>query len=571
MHSTKQRRYSSKRLRPRRLVWLFLVSTTTVILLAMGYLYVKSKMAHYDIAVINALVHEGTKNSKGFTGGVGIRRDKIVAIWKGRTWFIKPRADLLIDAKGADLSPGFIDTHSHADLGISNGGSGKIRADNFVGQGITTMIVGNCGRSHADIPAFVHSFGKRKSNVNIATLIGLNAVRKRVMNESSAPASMSEIAKMSEIVRGGMKAGALGVSTGFAYPPGIFASSAEIMTQLKIAREFGGIHTSHIRSEGGEISKAVDEVIDYSNTVGIPLLISHYKITGLKNCGQFDTLERTIAQARSKGMKIYFSYYPYDASSTNLNIFLPDWYLALDRKSKSKFLTSPAGREKLQVGVKEILQREGFNDFKFAAVAYYSPHRNWQGKALDEIDRLQRKSNTSTLDSQMDIFLEMENHGGAQMVYHNICPDIMERIPEEEQNMVGTDSAIRYDNSESLPHPRGWGAFPRFINHFVQEKKLLSLDEAIYRMSGLPALAFKLENRGQIRQGYYADLVIFDSKTIKDEATYDDPFAPPTGIKYVIVNGKIVVRSNNRNTKDNRGEKITFTDLYPGVFVPRGE
>ncbi len=567
MHSTKQRDFRRPiRRRKRRRIWLVPLFVAIVLLFLLA-LYVRNKTAYYDIAIINAVVHDGAKDGTGFFGGIGIKGDKIVQVWKGRTW-IKPRAGLIIDAKGTDLAPGFIDAHSHADLSISNGGSGKIRADNFVGQGITTMIVGNCGRSHPDIPSFVHNLGARKSNINMATLIGLNAVRKRVMNESSAPASASEIARMCEIVRAGMKAGALGVSTGFAYPPGIFASRSEIMAQLKIAREFGGIHTSHIRSEGGEIAKAVDEVIDYSQTAGIPLLISHYKITGLKNCVQFDTIEKTIVQAQSKGMKIYFSYYPYDASSTNLNIFLPDWYLALDRKRKSKFLTTPAGRTKLEAGIKEILQREGFNDFKFAAIAYYSPHRNWQGKALDEIDRLQRKSNTSTFETQIDIFLEMENHGGAQMVYHNICPDIMERIPEEEQNMVGTDSAIRYDNSESLPHPRGWGAFPRFIRHFVQEKKLLSLDEAIYRMSGLPAQVFKLRNRGQIRKGYYADLVVFDSKSIKDESTYDEPFTPPSGIEYVIVNGKIVVNNIDQNSANK--SKARIMDIYPGTFVKRG-
>lgn len=569
MRSTNRRNYRRPLCRRKgRRIWLVVFLLVVIVLLPLLALYVKNKVAYYDIAIINAEIHDGTKDGTGFVGGIGIKGDKIVRIWKGRSW-IKPRAGFIINAKGTDLSPGFIDAHSHADLSISNGGSGKIRADNFVGQGITTMIVGNCGRSHPDIPTFVSNLSSRKSNVNIATLIGLNAVRKRVMSESSVPASASEIARMSEIVKAGMKAGALGVSTGLAYPPGIFASRPEIIAQLKIAHDFGGIHTSHIRNEGREVVKAVDEVIDYSKSVGIPLLISHYKITGLKNCGQFESIKKTIAQARAKGMEIYFSYYPYDASSTNLNIFLPDWYLALDRKSKAKFLKTPVGRAKLETGIKEILQREGFNDFKFAAVAYYSPHRSWQGKALDEIDRLQRKSDTTSLDTQMDIFLEMENRGGAQMVYHNICPDVMERIPEEEENMVGTDSAIRYNNSGSLPHPRGWGAFPRFIRHFVQDKKLLSLDVAVYRMSGLPAKVFKLEKRGQIREGYYADLVVFDSKTIKDESTYADPFTPPSGIEYVIVNGGLVVNNSELNG-DQKG-KAKILDVYPGMFVKSGK
>lgn len=534
-------------------------------LLSLIYLYVTKKAAYYDVAIINAVVHDGTKGGESFLGGLGINGDKIAKVWRGRSW-LNPRAGMIINAKGADLSPGFIDTHSHADLGISNGGSGKIQADNFIGQGITTVIVGNCGRSHADIPSFAKSFDKRKSNINIATLIGLNAVRKKVMQESSAAASASEITKMSEIVKAGMKAGALGVSTGLAYPPGIFASRAEIIAQLKVAGEFGGIHTTHMRSEGGEITKAVDEVIDLSRSANIPLLISHYKVTGLKNCGQFDILQDKIAQARSMGMKIYVDHYPYDASSTNLNIFLPDWYLALDRKTKSKFLTTSAGREKLKRSIMEIVNREGFNDFKFATVSYYAPHREWQGKALSDISGLVKKTATS-IDSQLDFFLEMESHGGAQMVYHNICPDVMDRIPQEEENMIGTDSAIRNESAEYIPHPRGWGTFPRFIQRYVRDKKLFSLDEAIYRMSGLPAKVFKLTYRGKIAEKYFADLVIFDSEALRDGATYDDPYQPPIGIQYVIVNGKIVVN----NEKPNNGKRhALLLETYPGVFIQRG-
>lgn len=567
----RQQQYRNQRQKQKKnVLWLSSLIGIALLALISAYFYLQYRAISYDIAIINATIHDGTKNSKSFKGGIGIKGDKIVKIWKGRTWFIKPRAVQLIDAKGADLAPGFIDTHSHADLSISNSGNGNISADNFVGQGITTLVVGNCGRSHADIPTFVQSFSHRKSNINIATLIGLNAIRKKIMNELSAPATASEIARMCEMVKAGMKAGALGVSTGLAYPQGIFASRDEMIAQMKVAKEFGGIHTTHMRSEGGEITKAVEEVIDLSQGADIPLLLSHYKVTGLKNCGQFDATENLIAQARSKGMKVYVDQYPYDASSTNLNIFLPDWYLALDKKGKAKIMATPASREKLKNGVAEVMRHEGFKDFKFAAVSYYSPHREWQGRTLDEIDRLHRKSTVSTMDTQLDIFLEMESHGGAQMVYHNICPDVMERIPKEETNMVGTDSAIRYDNGESLPHPRGWGAFPRFIKQFVQEKKLLSLDEAVYRMTGLAAQVFKLGNRGQIQKGYFADLVLFDSKNFKDNSTYDDPFSPPSGIKYVIVNGKIVVDGTNNNPAQSKNGRATIVDVYPGRFIKRG-
>ncbi|MDD4239596.1 MAG: amidohydrolase family protein [Desulfotomaculaceae bacterium] len=534
-----------------------------------AYQFLRHWSVSYDIAIINANIHDGTKEGKGYIGGCGIQGNRIVKTWKSRTWFLKPRAKQLIDANGADLSPGFIDTHSHADLSIGNSGKGKIRADNFVGQGITTVIVGNCGNSHVDIPKFVRSFDDRKININIATLIGLNSIRKKVMFESSAPANASEIASMCEMIRGGMKAGALGASTGLAYPPGIFASRAEIIAQLKVAKEYGGIHTTHMRSEGERIKSAVEEVIDLSYSANIPLLISHYKIMGLNNCIQFDSIKKLILQARSKDMTVYVDYYPYTASSTNLSIFLPDWYLAMDRKNKSKYLNSPAGWSTLKAGVKEILQKEGFNDFKFATVAYYPPHRHWQGKTLEEIDRLQRNTTVSSPDAQIDIFLEMENHGGAQMIYHNICPNVMKRIPIEEESMIGTDSAIRYENTESIPHPRGWGAFPRFIKQFVREENLLSLDEAIYRMTGLPSHVFKLENRGRIQEGYYADLVIFDFNTIQDAASYNNPFAPPRGIKYVIVNGSVVVDNSKSSTKPDNNSGINIRDVYPGVFINR--
>lgn len=557
----------NKHIQTNKLLWFSLFFIVLFAALLSVVLYKKYKADYFDMAIINAIIHDGSKNGKGFKGGIGIRGSKIEKVWSGKSWII-PRAKIIIDAKGADLSPGFIDTHSHADLSISNSGKGKVRADNFVGQGITTLVVGNCGRSHADIPTFTRSFDSRKSNINIATLIGLNTVRKKVMNDSNAPANSSEIARMREIIRDGMKAGALGVSTGLEYPPGIFASKDEMIAQMKVAKEFGGIHTTHMRSEGGEIAKAVEEVIELSNIVDIPLLISHYKVTGLNNCNQFEITEKLISQARAMGMKIYIDYYPYDASSTNLNIFLPKWYLALDQKGKSKIMTTATSREKLKNNIIEIMKSEGFNDFKFAAVSYYLPHHEWQGRTLEEIDRLHRKSTVSTLDTQLDIFLEMESHGGAQMVYHNICPDVMERIPKEEENMVGTDSAIRYENTDALPHPRGWGTFPRFIKHFVQERKLFSLDVAIYRMSGLPANVFKLENRGQIKKGFYADLVVFDSTNIKDIATYSNPFAPPIGIKYVIVNGKIIVDNLTKSSLPNNSN-VNILDSYPGVFVKR--
>jgi N-acyl-D-amino-acid deacylase len=549
--------------------WITLFIYITGLLLFIQFYVFKIKQVNeYDIAIINGVIHDGTKNGKSYFGGIGIKGDKITGIWKGKSW-IKPKASIIIDADGEDIAPGFIDTHSHADLSISDSDIGKVKADNFVSQGITTLIVGNCGNSHTDIPAFIKKYSKRKSNINIATLIGLNTVRKEVMNESSAPASGSQIKKMTEVIRIAMNAGALGVSTGLAYPPGIIASKTEIKAQLKAAKEYGGIHTTHMRSEGGKIAEAVNEVIELSKSCGIPLLISHYKVTGIKNSPQFNQTEQAINNARKKGMKIFVDYYPYEASSTNLNIFLPDWYLALGNKKKFQTIEIPAERSKLIVGIKEILYREGFSDFKFASVSYYLPNREWQGKNIGEIANLQTKKNISTLDEQIDVFLEIEKHGGAQLIYNNISSDVMSRIPQEEENMVGTDSAIRNENANYLPHPRGFGTFPRFIKIFVNEKKLLSLDEAIYRMSGLPSKVFKLNKRGRIKEGNFADIVVFDSKSIRDMATYKEPYKKASGIYYVLINGKIVLGDGEDKVEHKTNNMGIIGNQYPGVFIKR--
>jgi N-acyl-D-aspartate/D-glutamate deacylase len=213
--------------------------------------------------------------------------------------------------------------------------------------------------------------------------------------------------------------------------------------------------------------------------------------------------------------------------------------------------------------------QEGFEDFSFARVSYYSPKRKWQGQMIDRIDRMINGDRTTGMDTQLDMVMEMVANGGAQMVYHNLCTDVMDRLPSVEVNMVGTDSAIRSEDRKSIPHPRGWGAFPRFIRYFVREKGTLSIDEAIYRMTGLPARVFQLDHRGLIREHHFADLVLFDSRKISDRATYEDPFATPNGIRCVVVNGEVVLESDVAHEKA-AGNGIQATrEVFPGRFLKR--
>jgi len=538
------------------------------ILLFSLFWLIKYILVSYDVLITDAVIHNGMKNASPFIGTVAIKGDKIDKVWRGSPWLIEPKATKVINARGLVLSPGFIDAHSHADEGISNK-SGPVRADNFISQGITTVVAGNCGRSPVDINTFARNVNSQGINVNIASLLGFNSIRDKVMKDINKPANAIQIEEMCVLAQKGMEDGALGISTGLAYPPGNYASQDELVAVLKVASGYGGLHATHMRNEGEKIEKALNEVIEISRYANIPLLVSHFKITGSENCGFYDKLLETMKIAKSEGIQIHVDQYPYDASSTNLNAFLPDWYLAMSSKTKLRNLRSSTERGKIKKDIREIIMREGLSDLKFATVSFYLPHPEWQGKNIEQIVTINKKTSRSVLDKYIDVILEMESHGGAELIYHNTCLDVMKRIPLDFENMVSTDSAIRYNERKNspFPHPRGWGSFPRFIKFFVIENRIISLDTAIYRMTSLPAEVFGLKKRGAIEKGYFGDLVLFDLKDIEDKATYESPFLPPRGIIYVIVNGKIVVNNSENIRSEAVNVESGIQDNYPGKFI----
>lgn len=506
---------------------------TLVVLLSFYILYAIT--CTYDLVIIGARIHDGSGDS-GFTGGVAIRHDRIAAVWTQRAWRLHSRSRLTLDGAGLDLTPGFIDTHSHADLGLN--ASRPIRAANFVAQGVTTVVVGNCGRS-AQIAALQSQVRRHGSDINIAPLIGFNSVRAAVVGNSPTAADGAQIDQIREIVRAGMEAGAFGVSTGLAYVPGVFTPPAETLAALGVAAEYGGIHATHIRNEGSQILESVREVVDLSAEVRIPLLISHLKITGRSNCGKFPALLETLTDAsRRLDGGLYFDQYPYDSSSTNLEIYLPGRYLSASQSERRRMLSVPAERLRLKEEIRSAVSGEGFTDLEFIRIAAYSPRREWQGRTIAAIDR-QRRLGGSTIDTQLDVVLQLLMGGDAQLVYRNICPDVMNAIPASLPVMIGSDSGVRTLDDTTL-HPRGWGTFPRVLRTYVREQHTLPFDQAIYRMTGLPHLILALKDRGLIRPGYFADLVLLNGNDILDRADYDHPSLPPSGVKAVWVNGQPV-------------------------------
>lgn len=503
-----------------------------------------SRREIYDLVIRDAEIVDGT-GAAAFVGTVVIRGDRIAEVRRGRSvWFMPSfRGRSTIEAAGLTLTPGFIDTHSHADFSIGEGVR-PIRAENFAEQGVTTIIVGNCGRSSRDIGTFARLVVRRGIDVNVASLVGLSTVRSMVMKDVPRTPNGGEVQAMCALVEQAMRAGALGASTGYAYVPGRFATEREIEAQLRVVGRFGGIHASHIRDEGADILGSLEEATRVSRSARVPVLISHLKIAGAHNCRHYDALLLQINRyARSPGSRgIFFDQYPYTASSSSLDLYLPTWFLALSRGERVRTIRSSP--ERLRADMMQMLANDGYSDFGFARVASFVPDRSWQGRTIAEIDRARQAGRTSTPASQLDLLMGMLERGGAQMVYENICEDVMQRIPRDLVVMVGSDSAIRYNDGTTVPHPRGWGTFPRYLRTFTRQGGL-AWPEVIHRMTDLPAQVFGLPLRGRVAKGYFADLVLMDRPSFVDRATFREPFRRPDGLRYVIVNGQLVLESRS--------------------------
>ncbi len=522
------------------------------------YAALQLRRPRHDLVIRDALIHDGS-GAPAYRGTIAIDGDRITRIHRRRFFFL-PTGRMTISARGLDVAPGFIDTHTHADQNIL-GSSGPIRANNFIGQGVTTIVTGNCGRSPVDIARFQKSISFRGTNVNVATLVGLNSVRSEVMKASTSPASPKEIAGMCALVAAAMRDGAAGVSTGAAYAPGRFASREETIAQLAVAGRYGGVFATHLRDEGNGIIPSVAEAIEQSTKAHLPLLISHFKIAGPANCGKYAEIECMLRRAGAGGLQVYADQYPYTASSSSLDLYLPDWYLATRGAARRAVLQTSEGKARLSRELRERIVSEGFRDFSFAYVASFENERSLAGRNVAEIARAKH---AATTDPQVETIFDLLRHGGAQMVYQNICTAPLLQIASRPTTMFGSDSAIRYESDAYRPHPRGWGTFPRILAQYVRRAGALPLDEAIRKMTSLPARAFCLEDRGLIRPGYYADLVVFDAETIGDRATYAKPFLRPRGIVHVIVNGKLIM------TESEASPKMHILPVFAGRFLRRG-
>ena len=498
----------------------------------------------YDTLITNARIVDGTGNP-WFWGSVAIRDGKIVGV--GR---VSGTAENTIDARGQIVAPGFIDVHAHTEDIFDNP-----TAENFVRMGVTSLITGNCGGSAEDIGQFLGQFTAKPLAVNLGALIGHNTVRREVVGLDNRAPTAAEQERMNAMVGKAMRDGAVGLSTGLIYLPGTFAKTDEVVELAKVASKYGGTYASHIRNEGNEVVDAIKEAINIGEQAKMPVEISHFKISSRALWGQTPTTIGLVEDARRRGLQVTVDEYAYTASSTSLDSRMPSWAIAGGREEGKKRLADPATKAKIVTEMKDWLKKAKFKDFEFANVASYRANPAFNGKNIAQIT--QEVRGKKKLDDQLEQIFDMYSKGGAQMVYHQMDEPDVQAIMKQPFTMIASDAGVRNFGS-GMPHPRGYGNNARVLGKYVRELKIISLEDAIRKMTSLPAQTFNLRDRGQIREGFAADIVIFDEKTVGDKATYETPHQYSEGFSHIIVNGKEVFD----------GTKLTGTMSGQPLFGP---
>jgi len=485
----------------------------------------------YDLILRHGRVVDGTAGPAYFAD-VAVSNGRIAAI--GR---IKDKAAQEIDATGLIVAPGFIDVHTHAE----NIDSLPL-AENFARMGVTTLVLGNCGGSALNVAAFFHRLEDITISVNVATLIGHNTVRSHAMGGSfMRPPTGDELDRMKSLVDQAMKDGAVGFSTGLIYLPGTFAKTEEIIELARVASAYDGIYVSHMRDEGQEIFGALNELFRIAREANIRAHVSHIKLSGKTSWGQAEKVIGAIEKAREQGLDITQDQYAYTASSTGISQLIPEKAREGGNARFIERLGKPDEKASIIAEMKEKLGRGGRQDFAYAVIANYEKDTSLNGKNILEAARLKRGSDS--LDDQIELILEIQKNGGASGVFHSMDEDDVRIFMNHPNTMFASDSGVRKFR-EGVPHPRGYGNNARVLARYVRDLKLLRLEEAIRRMTSLPATTFRLKDRGQLRKGNWADIVVFDPSKIQDHATFDAPHQYASGFRAVIVNGVVVVKDD---------------------------
>jgi N-acyl-D-amino-acid deacylase len=487
--------------------------------------------AELDLLIKGGRVVDGT-GAPWARADVAVRGDAIVAV--------APRIDApawrTIDAAGRVVAPAFIDIHTHARRGIFE----VPTADNYVRQGVATLVEGQDGSSPLPLGDFLAKVEALRPAVNFASLVGHGSVREAVMGAADRAPTASELARMQELVRVAMRDGAFGLSTGLFYVPGTFARTDEVVALARVAGEMGGIHVSHVRDEAAGLVASVEETIAIGEQGHLPTQVTHHKAIGRASWGKSRETLRLLEDARSRDVDATADAYPYTASSTALAAaLLPAWALEGGGSALRQRLSSPETRARIrEVAIGKIRDERGGGDPANVRIAACAFDPTLEGKTLADV--LRERGREVTVENAADLALEIVERGGASGVFHALAEEDVERILASPLTMVASDGEIPVFG-RGAPHPRSYGTFARVLGVYVREKHLLTLEEAVRKMTSFPAARLGLVDRGLVRPGMKADLVVFDPATIRDRASFEKPHQYAEGVSLVMVNGEVVL------------------------------
>ena len=452
---------------------------------------------------------------------------------------IAPRIDTpaarVIDAGGRVVAPGFIDLHTHARRGIFE----VPTADNYVRQGVTTLIEGPDGSSPFPIKPFLDRIAAMRITPNFGLFVGQGTIRSEVVGLVNRKATEPEIEKMRGMVQAGMEDGAFGLSSGLFYVPGTFTPTAEVIELAKVAGRMGGIYISHMRDEANGVVDSVKETIEIGEKGGLPTQVTHHKVIGKANWGRaVDTL-KLIDDARARGVDATLDQYPYTASSTSIQAALmPAYALEGGREAVLERLRAAAMRSELKKETARILREErGGGDPNNVQLARCDWDHSLDGKRLGDVTK--GRGFEPTIDNAADTVFWIVEKGGCSGIFHAIDEQDLQRILRHPATMIGSDGEIPIFG-QANPHPRSYGTFVRVLGRYARDLKTITLEDAVRKMSAFPAQRIGLADRGVLREGLKADIAIFDPATVADRATFEQPHQYAVGVSQVIVNGQVV-------------------------------
>ncbi len=494
----------------------------------------------YDVLITNGRVLEGSGNP-WFTADIALSGDRVVAIGQ----LSGARAARVIDAAGLVVAPGFIDVHSHAAEGL--GGTLHTAAP-LLAQGITTVVINPDGGGPTDLASQRASLEQRGVGVNVAQFVGHGSIRGAVLGMADRAPTADELGRMTALVRTGMEAGAVGLSSGLYYAPGSYATTEEVIALARVASEFGGVYSSHIRDEADYsvgLLASVQEVIRVAEEAHLSGIVSHMKALGPAQWGLSAALTTRIERARGRGVPVYADQYPYDASGTGLSAALVPRWAQVGGQDAFAGRLGGVDRGRITAAIVENLARRGGPDT--LVVSSYVPDRSLEGKSLAAIAA--ERGTTAA-----DLVVALLEKGDGGLVSFNMSERDIAHIMQQPWTMTCSDGDLT-SPGQGRPHPRGYGAFARKLGVYVRERDVVSLADAVRSMTSLPAQVFGLKDRGVIRRGARADLVIFDAATVQDTATYASPQQLAEGMRAVFVNGVMTIKDG------------TPTGATPGRFV----